>query len=168
MVRAGDTRPGGIGRLTRGSPRLGGRVRGRARAGFKGRVEIAEYVRHLGGGMKFILATHNVTLTDAIEQHVLQQIDKLEHIDRWLIDARVTLERDHVAHSPEKQYKCGIRIGVRGNDLFAEDRESDLYAAIDLTVKKLQAQLRARHSKVKAKTHKQAARLKERRRVEPA
>jgi len=44
--------------------------------------------------MKFILATHNVTLTDAIEQHVLQQIDKLEHIDRWLIDARVTLERD--------------------------------------------------------------------------
>jgi ribosome-associated translation inhibitor RaiA len=50
--------------------------------------------------MKFILATHNVTLTDAIEQHVLQQIDKLEHIDRWLIDARVTLERDHVAHSP--------------------------------------------------------------------
>jgi len=116
--------------------------------------------------MKFILATHNVTLTDAIEQHVLQQIDKLEHIDRWLIDARVTLERDHVAHSPEKQYKCGIRIGVSGNDLFAEDRESDLYAAIDLAVKKLQAQLRARHSK--AKTHKQAARLKERRRVEPA
>lgn len=118
--------------------------------------------------MKFILVTHNVTLTDAIEQHVLQQIDKLEHIDRWLIDARVTLERDHVAHSPEKQYKCGIRIGVRGNDLFAEDRESDLYAAIDLSVKKLQAQLRARHSKVKAKTHKQATRLKERRRVEPA
>jgi hypothetical protein len=35
-------------------------------------------------------------------------------------------------------------------------------------VKKLQAQLRARHSKVKAKTHKQATRLKERRRVEPA
>ena len=32
--------------------------------------------------MKFILATHNVTLTDAIEQHVLQQIDKLEQ--EWL------------------------------------------------------------------------------------
>ena len=91
--------------------------------------------------MKFILTTHNVTLTDAIEQHVLQQIDKLEHIDRWLIDARVTLERDHVAHSPEKQYKCGIRIGVRGNDLFAEDRESDLYAAIDLVADRLDRQV---------------------------
>lgn len=118
--------------------------------------------------MKFILSTHNITLTDAIEQHVLQQIEKLEHIDRWLIDARVTLEKDHVAKSPEKQYKCGIRIGVRGNDLFAEDRESDLYAAVDLTVKKLQAQLRSRHSKNKATKHKQAARLKETRRTQAA
>ncbi len=111
--------------------------------------------------MKFILSTHNITLTEAIEQHILHQIDKLEHIDRWLIDARVTLEKDHVAHSPEKQFKCGIRVGIRGNDLFAEDRESDLYAAIDLAVKKLQQQLRARHSKTKATKHKQAARLKE-------
>lgn len=115
--------------------------------------------------MKFILTTHNITLTDAIEQHVLQQIEKLEHIDRWLIDARVTLDKDHSAHSPEKQFKCGIRIGVRGNDLFAEDRESDLYAAIDLAVKKLQQQLRARHSKKKATKHKQAARIKERTRA---
>jgi ribosomal subunit interface protein len=115
--------------------------------------------------MKFILTTHNITLTEAIEQHVLQLIDKLEHIDRWLIDARVTLEKNHAAHSPEKQFKCGIRIGVRGNDLFAEDRESDLYAAVDLAVKKLQQQLRARHSKHKAKKHKQASRLKEGRRA---
>jgi ribosomal subunit interface protein len=124
--------------------------------------------RHLADVMKFILSTHNITLTEAIEQHVLQQIEKLEHIDRWLIDARVTLEKDHVAHSPEKQFKCGIRIGVRGNDLFAEDRESDLYAAVDLAVKKLQAQLRARHSKAKATKHKQAARLKETRRSQAA
>jgi ribosomal subunit interface protein len=114
--------------------------------------------------MKFILTTHNITLTDAIEQHVLEQVEKLEHIDRWLIDVRVTLEKDHVAHSPEKQFKCGIRIGVRGNDLFAEDRQSDLYAAIDLSVKKVQQQLRERHSRAKAKKHKLATRLKETRR----
>jgi ribosomal subunit interface protein len=115
--------------------------------------------------MKFILSTHNVTLTDAIEQHVLERLEKLEHIDRWLLDARVTLEKDHTAHSPEKQFKCGIRIGVRGNDLYAEDRNSDLYAAIDSTTKKLEGQIRRKHNKTKSRTHKVAARTKEKTRT---
>ena len=114
--------------------------------------------------MKFILSTHNVTLTDAIEQHVLEKLEKLEHIDRWLLDARVTLEKDHTAHSPEKQLKCGIRVGVRGNDLYAEDRKPDLYAAVDSTIKKLEGQIRRKHSKSKAATHKVATRTKEARR----
>jgi ribosomal subunit interface protein len=115
--------------------------------------------------MKFILTTHNVTLTEAIEKHVMEKIEKLEHIDRWLLDARVTLEKDHTAHSPEKQFKCGIRIGIRGNDLYAEDQESDLYAAIDEAVKKIEGQIRRKHSKRKAATHKVAARTKESRRA---
>ena len=101
--------------------------------------------------MKFILSTHNVTLTDAIEQHVLERLEKLEHIDRWLIDARVCLEKDHTGKSPDKTYKCSIRLGVRGNDLYAEDREADLYAAVDLAVKKIEQQVRAKHSRAKAK-----------------
>ncbi len=115
--------------------------------------------------MKFILTTHNVTLTDAIEQHVLAKLDKLEHIDRWLLDARVCLEKDHTPRSPDKTFKCSIRLAVRGNDLYAEDKEADLYAAIDLVTKKLEQQLRQKHSKAKAKTHKVAARLKEKRRT---
>ncbi|MEN9677728.1 MAG: ribosomal subunit interface protein [Verrucomicrobiota bacterium] len=114
--------------------------------------------------MKFILTTHNVTLTDALEQHVLARIEKLEHIDRWLIDARVCLEKDHTGKSPDKTYKCSIRLGVRGNDLYAEDREADLYAAVDLAVKKIEQQVRAKHSRAKAKKHKVAARLKEKHR----
>ena len=115
--------------------------------------------------MKFVLSTHNITLTQAIEEHLLQRIDRLEHIDRWLVDARVILEKDHLAHSPDKMFTCSIRLGVRGNDLFAEDKEADLYAAIDLTVKKLQQQIRKKHSKTKARKHKVAARLKEARRA---
>ena len=44
--------------------------------------------------MKLILSTHNVTLTKAIEEHILVKIEKLEHFDRWTIDARVTIEHD--------------------------------------------------------------------------
>jgi putative sigma-54 modulation protein len=112
--------------------------------------------------MKFILTTHNVTLTKAIEEHVLMRIERVEHIDRWLIDARVTLEKDHEAHSPDRSYKCAIRLGVRGRDLFAEAKEADLYAAIDFATRKLEQQLRRRHSKKKERRHSEAARVKER------
>ena len=103
--------------------------------------------------MKFILSTHNVTLTKAIEDHILARIEKLEHFDRWAVDARVTLEHDNTK-APEKQFKCSLRLGVRGPDLFAEDVESDLYAAIDKVTKKIEQQIRKRHSKNKARTHK--------------
>lgn len=109
--------------------------------------------------MKLILSTHNVTLTKAIEDHVLAKLDKLEHFDRWAVDARVILEHDHT-RAPEKQFCCSMRLAVRGPDLFAEDRESDLYAAIDIVTKKIEQQIRKRQSKNKARKHKVAARTK--------
>lgn len=110
--------------------------------------------------MKLILSTHNVTLTKAIEDHVLDKLDKLDHLDRWAVDARVTLEHDH-KRLPEKQFSCSIRLGVRGPDLFAEHADEDLYAAIDKVAKKVEQQIRKRQSKRKARKHKQAARGKQ-------
>jgi putative sigma-54 modulation protein len=109
--------------------------------------------------MNLILSTHNVTLTKAIEDHIVTRIHKLEHFDRFAIDARVTLEHDKTK-APERQFSCSIRLAVPGPDLFAEDVESDLYAAIDLVSKKIEQQIRKRHSKWKARKHKQAARGK--------
>jgi putative sigma-54 modulation protein len=77
------------------------------------------------------------------------------------VDARVTLEHDHT-RVPKRQFGCSIRLGVRGPDLFAEDVESDLYAAIDRVTKKIEQQIRKRHNKRKAKKHKVAARTKQR------
>jgi len=109
--------------------------------------------------MKLILSTHNVTLTKAIEDHIIAKLDKLDNMDQRIVDARVTLEHDHT-RVPEKQFACSIRLGVRGPDLFAKDIESDLYAAIDAVVKKIEQQIRKRHSKVKATKHKVGARTK--------
>jgi putative sigma-54 modulation protein len=109
--------------------------------------------------MKLILSTHNVTLTKAIEDHIIARLDKLDHMDQRIVDARITLEHDHTRVA-EKQFSCSIRLGVRGPDLFAKDIESDLYAAIDAVVKKIEQQIRKRHSKVKAKKHKVGARTK--------
>jgi putative sigma-54 modulation protein len=109
-------------------------------------------------GMKLILSTHNVTLTKAIEDHILIRIDKLEHFDRFAINARVTLEHDSTK-APERAFKCSMRLCVPGPDLFAEDCESDLYAAIDLVSKKIEQQIRKRRARHKVRNH-QAARNK--------
>ena len=109
--------------------------------------------------MKFILSTHNVTLTKAIEEHILVRIDKLEHFDRWAVDARVTLEHDHTKVT-DRQFKCSVRLGVRGPDLYAEDHDADLYAAIDKVARKIEQQIRKRHKKLKNRKHSEAARIK--------
>ena len=112
--------------------------------------------------MKLILSTHNITLTKAIEEHIISRIEKLEHLDRFAIDARVTLEHDH-KKIPERAFTCSVRLTVPGPDLFAEDAESDLYAAIDLVHKKIEQQIRKRQNKYKARKHTEASSSKRKR-----
>ena len=109
--------------------------------------------------MNLILSTHNLTLTKAIEDHIMVRIRKLEHLDRFAINARVTLEHDKTK-AQERQFSCSMRLAVPGPDLFAEDVEGDLYAAIDLVAKKVEQQIRKRQSKYKARKHTQASRSK--------
>src|ERR1051325_5914348 len=95
--------------------------------------------------MNLILSTHNVTLTAAIEDHLISRIDKLAKLNRYAVNARVTLEHDQTK-APERQFSCAIRLSMPGPDLFAEDVESDLYAAIDLVAKKIEQQIRKSHT----------------------
>jgi putative sigma-54 modulation protein len=112
--------------------------------------------------MKLILSTHNVTLTKAIEDHILARLDQLAHLDRFALDARVILEHD-TSKATDRQFKCSIRLRMPGPDLFAEDTESDLYPAIDLVAKKIEQQIRKRHNKYKARKHGEASQSKRRR-----
>jgi ribosome-associated translation inhibitor RaiA len=88
--------------------------------------------------MKLILSTHNVTLTKTLEDRVIRKLEQLDHLDGRAVDARVTLEHDH-RRMPERQFN----------------------AAIDVVAKKIEQQIRKRHSKIKARKHKDAAKLKE-------
>jgi putative sigma-54 modulation protein len=112
--------------------------------------------------MKFILSTHNVTLTKAIEDHIVSRIEKLEHLDHYATSARVAVEHDHLK-VPDRQFICSLRLSVPGPDLFAEERQSDLYSAIDLVTKKMEQQLRKRHNKYKARKHTLGSRVKAKR-----
>jgi len=109
--------------------------------------------------MNMILSTHNVRLTKALEEHIIGRLHKLEHLDHFAVDARVTIEHDKT-RAPERQFSCSMRLSVRGPDLFAEDTESDLYAAIDLVAKKMEQQIRKRRGKYTTRKRIVAARSK--------
>ena len=109
--------------------------------------------------MKLVLSTHKVTLTDGLKEHVRLCIEKLDHQETHALKAFVNLERDHKG-VPKNQYTCTMKLALPGQNLIARDAESDLYAAIDLVTKKIQAQLRKRHNKFKARNHKVAASAK--------
>jgi putative sigma-54 modulation protein len=109
--------------------------------------------------MNLSISPHNVTLTKAIEDHIISRINKLEHLDRFAVNVRVTMEHDKTK-APDRQFSCSMRMSLPGPDLFAQDVEGDLYAAIDLVAKKIEQQIRKRHSKYKARKHKQPARGK--------
>lgn len=114
--------------------------------------------------MKLILSTHNVTLTKTLEARVVKKLEQLEHFDKRAIDARVVLEHDH-KRVAERQFSCSMQLAMRGPDLFAEAKETDLYAAIDIVSKKIEQQIRKRHSKIKARKHKVAAKFKDAKRA---
>lgn len=109
--------------------------------------------------MKLILTGHNIKVTQAIEDHVIDKIEKLDHFDRRAIDARVMLEHD-TSKPSEKKFKVSVRLAVPGPDLFAEDYREDLYAAINAVVKKIEKQIHTRQSKYKARKHKLGAKTK--------
>ncbi len=116
--------------------------------------------------MNYILSTHNVKLTEAISARVLDRVEKLAKLHRFTTKLHVTVEQD-ATKAPERQFSCSMRLSLPGPDLFAEDVESDLYAAIDMVSKKIEQQIRKRHNKYKARKHKVASRTKQSRQEEP-
>jgi len=112
--------------------------------------------------MKLILSAHNITITEAIENHITDKLDKLDHLDPYAINARVMIEHD-TSKQTDRKFKASIRLEEPGPDLYAEDWEDDLYAAIDLAFKKMEQQIRKRRSKFKARNHTEAAAGKRRR-----
>lgn len=112
--------------------------------------------------MKLILSAHNIKVTEAIENHIVDKLEKLGKLDRYAINARVVIEHD-ISKITDRKFKCSVKLDRPGPDLFAEDFEADLYAAIDLVTKKIEQQIRTQHSKFKTRKHNDAARSKQQR-----
>ena len=95
--------------------------------------------------MNLNVSGHQLDVTPAIRNYVSSKLERVtRHFDH-VIDA-------HVILSVEKDtQKAEITLHVRGKDIHCECKQSDLYAAIDLLVDKLDRQVLRYKDKLKGK-----------------
>src|SRR6266478_5958448 len=103
--------------------------------------------------MQIHLTPRHLQLTAAIHEAVAAQIGQLEHFGVDILGAHVVLLAAD-AEEPKQHYTVKVHLAVRGPDIFAEDSENDLYAALELVIDKLSRQLRKRKTAVKDKRRK--------------
>ncbi|RMF18026.1 MAG: ribosome-associated translation inhibitor RaiA [Gammaproteobacteria bacterium] len=97
--------------------------------------------------MQINISGHHLELTDALKSYVEEKVQRLErHFDHIIgIDVILSVEK-------ERQI-AEATVRIKGNDLHGRAEDSDLYAAIDLLVDKLDRQLVKRKEKDVARSH---------------
>lgn len=92
--------------------------------------------------MQLNLTGHHVEITDALRDYVTSKLERLErHFDH--------VTNVHVILSVEKlRQKAEATINMKGNNIFAECEDENMYAAIDALIDKLDRQVRKHKEKV--------------------
>ena len=85
--------------------------------------------------MNLTITGHHLEVTPAIRDYVTAKLDKIiRHFDQ-VIDVKVTLSVEKL------RQKAEVNVHLRGNDIFVQADDADLYAAIDSLVDKLDRQV---------------------------
>ena len=92
--------------------------------------------------MKIVIHGKNIEVTRALEDAINKKLSKLDNYFSQELEAHVTL-------SVEKNNQI-IEVGILFNGIYlrAQERNSDLYIAIDLVVDKLYKQIRRQKTKL--------------------
>ncbi len=94
--------------------------------------------------MQVSLSGHHVDITDSMRNYVNEKIAKLDrHFDKAL--------NIHIVLTVEKlRHKAEATLHVSGGNLYADDVQEDMYAAIDGLVDKLDRQGKKHKEKLKS------------------
>jgi putative sigma-54 modulation protein len=85
--------------------------------------------------MNLSISGHHLVVTPALREFVTSKLERIRHHFDQVIDVNVILSVDKL------QQKAEIALHVSGKDLFAECTDTDLYAAIDCLIDKLDRQV---------------------------
>ncbi len=99
--------------------------------------------------LNFNIRGENIEVTPAIREYVEGKIDKVGRYFNEDIQATANV---NLKVYNDKQTKVEVTIPMKNLTLRAEERHSDMYAAIDLIVDKLERQIRKYKTKVNRKS----------------
>ncbi|PJK18076.1 ribosomal subunit interface protein [Chryseomicrobium excrementi] len=98
--------------------------------------------------LNFNIRGENIEVTPAIREYVETKIEK---IDRYFNEELNSTANVNLKVYNDKQTKVEVTIPMKNLTLRAEERHTDMYAAIDLIVDKLERQIRKHKTKVNRK-----------------
>ena len=81
--------------------------------------------------MNLHVTGHHLQVTSAIRDYVASKLSRITHHFDHVIDVNVVLSVEKLRHRIE------ATVHVRGKDIFCESADTDMYAAIDGLVDKL-------------------------------
>lgn len=92
--------------------------------------------------MQVIVTGHHLEITDSLRTHVNSKLEKIaRHFDK-VTDVHVILSIEKLMQKAE------ATVHINGATVFAEDRQEDMYSAIDDMVDKLDRQISRHKEKI--------------------
>ena len=92
--------------------------------------------------MEISINTHNVELTERLQNHIERKTARLDRYMPNLAEVRVDLSSQNTRNAVERQVAQLTVRDDRGTILRAEERSSDMFASIDAVVDKLYRQIK--------------------------
>jgi putative sigma-54 modulation protein len=90
--------------------------------------------------MEIVVRGRNVSISERVEEYVEKKIGKLERYLPIIDEARMELSQEET-RSAQHRMIAQLTVRSRGKVLRAEERDQDLFAAIDLVAEKMQRQI---------------------------
>jgi putative sigma-54 modulation protein len=105
--------------------------------------------------MNLTISGHHLEVTPALRAYVLTKLDRVtRHFDQ-VVDINVLLSVEKLKEK-ERRQKAEVTLHVKGKDIFVENANEDLYAAIDQLMDKLDRQV-CRHKEMIQDHHRNSA-----------
>jgi putative sigma-54 modulation protein len=108
--------------------------------------------------MNLTISGHHLEVTPALRNYVTSKLDRItRHFDQ-VVDVKVLLSIENQKEK-ERRQRAECNIHVKGNDMFAESSHSDLYAAVDELMDKMDRQVVRHKDRVQNHQHQPSKRL---------
>jgi putative sigma-54 modulation protein len=108
--------------------------------------------------MNLTISGHHLEVTPSLRNYVTTKLDRIKrHFDQ-VVDVKVLLTVEKQTEKELRQ-RAECNIHVKGTDMFAESSHSDLYAAVDELVDKLDRQVVRHKDRIQSHHHEAPKRL---------